>query len=37
MSAFICYINRTITLTATEKSKQEEWKSILATAENNGY
>ena len=37
MSAFNCYINRMITLPATEKSKQEEWRTILAIAENNGY
>jgi hypothetical protein len=37
MSAFIYYINRLITSPVTEKSKQEEWKTILAIAENNGY
>ena len=37
MSAFNCYINRKITLPATEKSKQEEWKTILTIAQNNGH
>jgi uncharacterized protein (UPF0335 family) len=37
LSAFTYYINRLITLPITDKSKQDEWKTILAKAENNGY
>jgi len=37
LAAFIYYINRMITLPITKKSKKEEWKTILATARNNGY
>jgi hypothetical protein len=37
MSAFNYYINRLITLPVTEKSKQEEWKTIPAIAKDNGY
>ena len=37
LAAFIYYINRMITLPITEKSKKEEWKTILAIARNNGY
>jgi hypothetical protein len=36
MSAFNYYINRLIILPVTEKSKQEEWKTILAIAKDNG-
>jgi hypothetical protein len=36
ISAFIYYINRPITSPVTEKSKQEEWKTILTIAKNNG-
>jgi len=35
--AFRYYINRMIKLLITEKSKKEEWKSILAIAKHNGY
>jgi hypothetical protein len=37
IAAFIFYIHRMITLPITEKSKQEEWKTILTIAKNNGY
>jgi hypothetical protein len=37
VSAFTYYINRLIMLPITDKSKQDEWKTILAIAENNGY
>jgi len=37
LSAFTYYINRLITLLITEKSKQNEWKTILTVAKNNGY
>jgi len=37
IAAFRYYINRMITLPITEKSKKEEWKTILAIAKNNGY
>jgi len=37
IAAFMCYIHRMITLPITEKSKQEEWKTILTIAKNNGY
>ena len=37
ISVFNCYTNRMITVPATKKSRQEEWKTILAIAENNGY
>jgi hypothetical protein len=37
ISAFTYYINRLITLPITEKSKQDEWKTILAMVKNSGY
>jgi len=37
IAAFRYYINRMIKLPITEKSKKEEWKTILAIARNNGY
>jgi hypothetical protein len=37
MSAFNYYINKSITLPVTEKSKQEECKTILAIAKDNRY
>jgi len=37
IAAFIFYIHRMITLPITEISKQEEWKTILTIAKNNGY
>jgi len=37
IAAFRYYINRMITLPIKEKSKKEEWKTILAIAKNNGY
>jgi len=37
IATFRYYINKMITLPITEKSKKEEWKTILATAKNNGY
>ena len=37
IATFRHYIHRMITLTITEKSKQEEWKTILTIAKNNGY
>jgi hypothetical protein len=37
MAAFNYYINRLLTMPFTEQSKQEEWKTILAIAKNNGY
>ena len=36
IAAFRYYIHRMITLPITEKSKQEEWKTILTIAKNNG-
>jgi uncharacterized protein (UPF0335 family) len=33
----IFYINRIITLPATKQAKQQEWKIILAIAQNNGF
>ena len=36
-AAFRHYIHRMITLPITEKSKQEEWNTILTIAKNNGY
>jgi len=37
IAAFRNYIHRMLTLPITEKSKQEEWKTILTIAKNNGY
>jgi len=37
ITAFKYYIHRMITLPIAEKSKQEEWKTILTIAKNNGY
>jgi hypothetical protein len=37
LSAFNYYINGLITLLVNEKSKQEEWKTILVTAKDNHY
>jgi len=37
IAAFRYYIYRMITLPITEKSKQEEWKTVLTIAKNNGY
>ena len=37
IAAFRPYIHRMITLPITEKSKQEEWNTILTTTKNNGY
>ena len=37
IAAFRYYIHRMITFPITEKSKQEEWNTILNTAKNNGY
>ena len=37
IAAFRYYINRMITLPIREKSKKEEWKTILDIAKNNGY
>ena len=37
IAAFRHYIHRMITLPITEKSKQEEWNTILTIARNNGY
>jgi hypothetical protein len=37
LSAFTYYINRLITLLITDKSKHNEWKTILAIAKNNSY
>jgi hypothetical protein len=37
LAAFRYYIHRMITLPITEKSKQEEWNTILTIAKNNGY
>jgi hypothetical protein len=36
-AAFTDYINRMITMPITEQSKQDEWKTILTMARNNGY
>jgi len=37
IAAFRHYIHRMTTLPITEKSKKEEWKTILTIAKNNGY
>ena len=37
IAAFRYYTHRLITLPITEKSKQEEWKTVLTIARNNGY
>jgi hypothetical protein len=37
ISASIYYINRVLTLSITDKSKQDEWKTIPATAKNDSY
>jgi uncharacterized protein (UPF0335 family) len=37
ISTFTYYINRLITVPITDKSKQDEWETILAIAKNNGY
>jgi len=37
IAAFKYYTNRMLTLPITEESKQEEWKTIITMAKNNGY
>jgi len=37
LGAFNFYINRMITLPITKQAKQQEWKIILAIAQNNGF
>jgi hypothetical protein len=37
MATFNYYINRMLTLPITKQAKQQEWKIILATAQNNGF
>jgi len=37
MAAFRYYLHSMITLPITEKSKQEEWRTILTIANSNGY
>ena len=37
IAAFLYYINRIITMLITEKSKQNEWKTIIAIARNNDF
>ena len=37
IAAFKYYIHRMLTLPITEESKQEEWKTIITMAKNNGY
>jgi len=37
IAVFRYCIQRMITLSITEKSKQEKWKTILTIAKNNGY
>ena len=37
ISAFTYYTNRSITLPITDKSKQDEWETILEIAKYNGY
>jgi len=36
-SAFNCYVNRMLVLPITKQAKQQEWKIILAIAQNNGF
>jgi len=37
MAAFNYYITRMLTLPITEQAKQQEWKIMLTTAQNNGF
>jgi hypothetical protein len=37
MASFNYYINRTLTLPITKQAIQQEWKIILAPAQNNGF
>jgi hypothetical protein len=37
ISTFTYYINRLIMLPITDKSKEDEWETILAIAKNNDY
>jgi hypothetical protein len=37
LAAFSFYINRILTLPVTKQTKQQEWKIILAIAQNNGF
>jgi len=37
LAAFSFYINRMLTLPITKRAKQQEWKIILAIAQNNGF
>jgi len=37
LAAFYFYINRMLTLPITKQAKQQEWKIILAIAQNNGF
>jgi len=37
LAAFNFYINRILTLPITKQAKQQEWKIILALAQNNGF
>jgi hypothetical protein len=37
LAAFNFYINRMLTLPITKQAKQQEWKIILAVAQNNGF
>ena len=37
IAAFRYYIKRMLTLPIIEKAKTEEWKTIVSTANNNGY
>jgi len=37
IAAFKYYIHRMLTLPIMEESKQEEWKTIITMAKNNGY
>ena len=37
IAAFLYYMNISITMPLTEKSKQNEWKTIIAIAKNNDF